>query len=464
VLRFHPLHVSLADRSVPLRLSSDRRRIPKAQSVRKVSCFVVCLSLASCSGDTRFLEPENGNGDGGGDLRADLIVMVPIAEGDAAIAPVLGWSSAMIEGAAVTVRRTGQSETTTLETGPDGQVVFEQLLVGNYVIAVRRLLTSEEEGRLRDDGGGFRDVDLFGGGRVASLSAPSRSVTVDAAAGRRGSLVFSELSNASGRSETENYPWAQYLEFYNNADTIVFMDGMILGRGIWTLHDHVDLDCATLEPWRTDAGGIWSKMHVQFPGSGTQYPVLPGETVVLAADAIDHSEFWEGMPDLSNADFESVGSSDVDNPSVPNVIDVGIQRWDSPAGRGIVVRPAIHFLAEALDVEQLETEELPDRESNPLHRRFPASAIVDVAVLLVPHSLIPTLPGSAGKYCDPVISPAFDRAAFHDFLAEPGQLSAARRRFLTTLEDGRVVLQRTRTSGVDFQMGPLAPGRVPTAP
>jgi hypothetical protein len=58
-----------------------------------------------------------------------------------------------------------------------------------------------------------------------------------------------------------------------------------------------------------------------FPGTGRDYPLYPGEFVIVAQDAVNHTEAVPNSVDLSRADFEYyVGPPDVDQPDVENMI------------------------------------------------------------------------------------------------------------------------------------------------
>ncbi|WP_435523133.1 DUF4876 domain-containing protein [Chryseobacterium indoltheticum] len=58
------------------------------------------------------------------------------------------------------------------------------------------------------------------------------------------------------------------------------------------------------------------------PGTGNQYPVQPGDFIVIADNAINHKQNTSTAYDLHNADFEFPSTNpalgQVDNPSVPN--------------------------------------------------------------------------------------------------------------------------------------------------
>eukprot|EP01090_Pellita_catalonica_P017309 TRINITY_DN5197_c0_g1_i1.p1 TRINITY_DN5197_c0_g1~~TRINITY_DN5197_c0_g1_i1.p1 ORF type:complete len:210 (-),score=33.48 TRINITY_DN5197_c0_g1_i1:40-669(-) len=62
---------------------------------------------------------------------------------------------------------------------------------------------------------------------------------------------------------------------------------------------------------------------IQIPGSGKEYAVEPGESLIIALGGINHKENNAKSIDLSSADFEMFyeGTDDVDNPAVTNVIN-----------------------------------------------------------------------------------------------------------------------------------------------
>lgn len=94
----------------------------------------------------------------------------------------------------------------------------------------------------------------------------------------------------------------QFIEIINAGTNTEYLDGKII----------------------TDEAGSGIEGIFQFPGTGTDYPVAPGEVVVIAADA-DGSDGYD--PDLSSlADWECyTGSGDYDNPAVLNLNLVGGQ-------------------------------------------------------------------------------------------------------------------------------------------
>jgi hypothetical protein len=345
-----------------------------------------------------------------------------------------------------------------------GQVTFAELLPGRYDITSLRLLSVDEGVWIAEADSTLASISALGGGVRTRVQPPAVIVEVEAAAGRRGSLVISEIHDwwprvASG--PTVQYSQATYIEVYNNADTTVFLDGKILGDGFWyvwesELNESSRDNCTAFESWRMDPDGVWSEMHLRFPGGGHEYPLAPQGTRIVATQAIDHGEVHPGLglPDLSMVDFEVVGpGQDVDNPAVPNMEHVGFRPSIDALGRGLVPVYYTPFIADNVDLESLPTDQLPLR--NPDYRRFPAAMVLDlVAVYHDPATL-----DWDGRVCDHLVSPIFDRQAAPIWNGLAG--NSVHRRVLGTTASGQVILQRTRTSAVDLVRGPRSPGRVP---
>lgn len=392
--------------------------------------------------------------------RATLNVTVVVHGADSVVAAEIGLTTGRLGGAVITARRQTTSSAATDTAGPDGTTSFPQLLPGRYTVTViRRVSVQEAQGLDSADA----DVNAFGGGGAVTLGAPNTSVTITAAAGRRGSLVISEVS-APDMSNNRNAPSYQnggFLELYNNADTTIYLDGKVVGIGeAW----HRDYDsprsCTEMEKWRNDPAGIWTAFFDSIPGSGHEYPLAPGHAAVLATDAIDHSALYPGLPNLSYANFEFIGSADVDNPSVPNMVDIGTQTFGggiSTHGLQFVSGDMVVFVAEPVDTASLVHDNLPVQD--PLYARIPRSAILDVFSTAEIPSQEATEPYAL---CSQLVNDVFDHqyANLYDF--DYNIIQGMARKVFTTLPDGRVILLRTRSSANDFTIvAPPTPGNVP---
>jgi hypothetical protein len=332
---------------------------------------------------------------------------------------------------------------------------------------VIRILTAAEVAAL---GNGNEDVNAFGGGATLKVEAPGPDTAVAAVAGRRGSLVISEVFTASP-FKGEHYRFANYVELYNNSDTTIYLDGKLLGKGPgygrdYSMSPNNPVSCGEGEPFQNDPDGMWSVFFYAFPGSGREHPLGPGGTAVIATDAIDHGFFDARLPNLSFADFEFIGTNDLDNPSVPNMLDVGAKQDGAILGHGMLFGSnpdLILFVADTVNLSAVPRARMPGSVSDVLAARIPRDRILDVfASTQTPATeAAGESAGYLARPCPTLINPVFDRLRAQLIGDNLGYTGIARRLF-TTLPNGRAVLLRTRSSANDF-IGetPLTPGAVP---
>ncbi|MBQ3659899.1 MAG: DUF4876 domain-containing protein, partial [Bacteroidales bacterium] len=95
-----------------------------------------------------------------------------------------------------------------------------------------------------------------------------------------------------------------------NSDEVIYVDGryLALTESVSTL----------AYPASENPDYIYMRQICRFPGSGTDYPVNPGQSVVVAArSARNHTESAATSIDLSGADFEVKLTEGSGNPDVP---------------------------------------------------------------------------------------------------------------------------------------------------
>jgi hypothetical protein len=255
----------------------------------------------------------------------------------------------------------------------------------------------------------------------------------------------------------DGYHYGQYIEVYNNSDTAIYLDGKLIGRGpwYWFAFPVPGRSCPETDRWRNDPEGIWSRFITAFPGRGRDYPLPPGAAVAIATDAIDHSAIFPGLLDLRGAGFEFIGTNDVDNPSVPNMVNLGpefgiVGHQPIPWG----VSDEVFYLADTVDLASLPYAVLPSYpEPQP---RIPRSKILDVlGTRLTPEAEA----GLSVVRCYPQINRVFDLQPTP--LIDASKLYGIARRVFTRLPDGRVILLRTKNSLNDFIAQEPRPGEVP---
>jgi len=367
-------------------------------------------------------------------------------------AALLGWGDAIPE-VDLTIQRVGLATDPPpipARTDAQGVVHLGSLQTGEYRVTVERPLTLEEFEQVRETG-----VTGIYGSLGISVTATAVEFELAPAPALRRPLVISEYHFMGYYTlGLGQYSTGGFLELYNNSDTTIYLDGKLVGRGMDLVS--TSTPCDWTAPFRTDPAGVWAVELQQFPGSGVQYPLEPGETVVIATDAIDHREFVPELLDLSGADFEFSGPKGPDNPAVPNMIDVG--DFTNQFGHGIVfsVLAGIPFVADPVDLDAVARGRILETITWDMHR-IPTERVLDIAAF---YSLFP-YPGR--EMCPPLVHPGLVRREGTQlpFENEPW-LRSLQRKVALRLADGRAILQDTRDSGVDFFLAGPTPGSPPT--
>jgi hypothetical protein len=336
---------------------------------KRLLLITTALALATCeTPGWKLVDPEPPDADSP-DAK---VLTINVALEDTALARALGWTDG-VPGAQISLHRIhDEFSIRTAVTDSSGSVRLNDVLDGRYRIAAYRVLTANETGPT----GGL--IRAFGAGIIVRAD---RMVELDLQLriDQRGSLVMTEFRPAGRYSGPEwpNYTWFQYFKIYNNADTTVYLDGMLWGRTFNYVHDSEFQPCTETDQFRNDPLGIWVTFFHQFPGSGTEYPVDPGQYVTVALDAVDHSVVDPSLPDLSNADFELVREGDTDNPDVPNMPWVGSDHPAYTHGLEPDCTSGPCFLARAVDLESLTRARYPPG-GNLEWVRIPMQSVIDV--------------------------------------------------------------------------------------
>ena len=193
----------------------------------------------------------------------------------------------------VTLTNTSTMASTELET-ENGVVVFEGLVAGVYDVNA--------------------NATLVEGGSTYIFSGSSKSVSVLADAEAAVSITFSKSSALifkeiyyCGAPGDGYYFRDQFYEIYNQSDETVYADGLCIAETYFANWDYsifYEWDIADADKY------VFAQLIWQIKGNGTDYPIAPGESIVIAQWAVDHrrEDLSKGMSqvDLSGAEFEAV--------------------------------------------------------------------------------------------------------------------------------------------------------------
>ena len=332
-------------------------------------------------------------------------------------------------------------------TDQAGELALADVPAGRYWISAEKVMQEASTN------GGDPPSPVLAGGLLRYLRR-GETTSLDLRGHDRGSLVISEIYYHNPPSEVVNYDpyyeWHLYLELFNNADSTIYLDGKIVGGAFNVWIDISSWPCSETAAWRMDPRGLWAQSFQRFPGSGMDYPLAPGETVVIAEQAIDHSAIYAGLPDLRDADFEWHWEGRAQKPDVPTMLPVQLR--NNPTGLMLGVAALVPFVADDIDLDSLERVINIQLE----FALFPGESILDVASVLYESYKW----RDAYTLCGHLVDPSLD--ALPGFLLptaierSDAHMLAVQRRFLP---DGSG-LQRTGVSAVDFELGPRSPGRV----
>ena len=151
-----------------------------------------------------------------------------------------------------------------------------------------------------------------------------------------GDFIIEEIFfTGTATPEGKQYFGDQYIKLYNPTDRVLYADGLVLADSEFLTVTKRDYTPNVMAEAFT-AGSM-----VQIPGTGTQYPVQPGKSIVIAEQGINHKENNPNSIDLSKADFESFYPprvKDVDGVGVTNNINLhGIFIFNNRGNRSYVI-------------------------------------------------------------------------------------------------------------------------------
>ena len=175
----------------------------------------------------------------------------------------------------------------------------------------------------KNDKGEVAEVEghLTGKAENVTVTGATKSINIETfLAVDKDDFIFEEIFFAGTlRSSGSQYNGDSYIKIYNNTDHVLYADGLAFCESKFKSTQYFDYT----PDIRKDTMTIWSIYVI--PGSGTEHPVKPGESMLICDTGIDHRVANPNSFDLSHADFEwydvsTVPSSmDIDSETVPNL-------------------------------------------------------------------------------------------------------------------------------------------------
>lgn len=267
------------------------------------------------------------------------------------------FNSLATKKAAVTITNNETGNKYTITSDETGLAQFNQILPGTYAVSATKAMESTEFNETFGYLPTESEINFNGSESSLVVNSKTAPISVIMKTAKVGDFVIKQIHYGGSDVQKGASIRDQFIEIYNNSNTIQYADGLYVaqvygsfstvvynytlanGQYDWSKSADMTGDGAA----NTDF--VYASNVFIIPGNGTQYPVQPGKSIVLAQTAINHKSNYtdnngksvsivspELTLDLSSADFEAfLGSHlgdtylyDIQNPAVQ---DLGIAYW-----------------------------------------------------------------------------------------------------------------------------------------
>lgn len=352
------------------------------------------------------------------------------------------YAETYAENAEVTITSVERDESESATTDENGFAVFSDVIPGNYNIRAEIELSADEALELT---GNAEEVSLsVSESNVNLISGANETMPLKLRGSAVGDFVIKEVYyTGSQRPEGGNYFNDQFHEIYNNSTEVLYADGLYIAD-VFGPAGQINPNTEPT-PFQDDQDHVYLNSVWKVPGSGTDYPIEPGESFIIAQTAQDHRDNPDLNPNspvnLGDADFETYNQRDddrdVDNPNVTNMERVyftGGFTWLVPVfGPGLVI-----FRVD--DFDSLEQVAVPDAHSEfPPRIQLPNELVIDAFEALqnsqsgdykrIPLDIDSGFVSASGTYT-----------------------SESARRVTERIIDGRRILRNTGNTSEDFEI------------
>lgn len=314
---------------------------------------------------------------------------------------------------------------------------------GDYKVSVNGSISSAKKAV------GAAEVSLY----------EDQTITVELAVASASPIIIKAVQYTPGKMGYIQPLSDTWIELVNNSDEVQYLDQIILMGGMGRQ--------SKANAWQANGmenlyGGNCQSPVYAFPGNGTDYPLQPGESVVIANAPMNHTaqgEGFENCADLSKANWEFYGSynaKDTDYEGVPNMelvvafftsqLNWG-QNFFGWAGLIAKLPEGVTPAQYAANTENVMTT--PGTTSTLQYLMIPSEYVLDA---------IDVWEADAEQHY-PTFLPVDDAEGVLGPAAWSGQ---GVRRKVTKIENGRAYYKDTNKSSADFVVGKVVPGAKPT--
>lgn len=294
--------------------------------------------------------------------------------------------------------------------------------------------------------GALSDVNFLEDGEKAT-------VKVDAV--KEAALVFKEIYYTGCRFPTDEeggsstYFRDQFYEIYNNSTQTVYADGLCISTTIFANYDYT-----VFYEWPIEnpENYVFCERIWQIPGDGTQYPIKPGESIIIAQWGTNHKaeSLTKGTSpvDLSGAEFEALekesttwnGITLTDNIAVNMKLAVNATGYEMPQWLTSVGGATYILFKPSVPLKNEDFITATNADWGNVAREVPISEVIDAVQSVSDETRLSTL----GL---PAVLDAGAIWCSGMYVSE-----SIARKVKETREDGTVVYQDTNNTTNDFEV------------
>lgn len=382
------------------------------------------------------------------------------------------FNSLVTKNSSVTIVNNETGNKYTIQSDNNGTAQFNQIIPGSYSVSATKVMQATEFTETFGYTPTETEVNFNGSESSLTVNATTAPTTIVMKTSKVGDFVIKQIHYGGSDTQKGASIRDQFIEIYNNSNTVQYADGLYIaqlygsfattvfaytlpnGQYDWSKSTGMTMGATA----NTDY--VYASNIFKIPGNGTQYPVQPGKSLVIAQNAINHKSNYtdnngksvsilspELTLDLSSADFESflgtyLGDTylyDVQNPAVP---DLDIAYWGNKNkdmildtngryGYAILKMPTAEFA-------NLKSYKNPKGDAT-LYLQVPNKAIVDG---------VDTTKDLGTNYIPKKLATQIDGGT--TYLPSGAFSSKSVIRKTKTTIAGRIVLQDTNNSSNDF--------------
>lgn len=330
----------------------------------------------------------------------------------------------------------------------DGKVYFENVKKGGYRLSFGKKIPSQEAAEFGENIITQEDIN---NGRLVNLNVTMEDLflfedvdlgKVNLKSSLPGDYLIKEVYYTGSTTPNDRAYYADhFVEIYNNTDKVLFADSLCIA----TVYGANGATESSPTEFSVDPDHVYLTYVWMVPGTGKQHPIMPGESIVIAQDAINHRDDSNGNPnsiDLSNASWETFLlrdiQRDIDVVEVPNMIEIFANR---PGTHDWILHsygPAI-VLFKSNELDNLEVIPEPNNTQGYTLMKIKSSDVLDGFESLAysysgGYKRLPESIDAGFTYCNGIFN-----------------LESCRRKVEDNV-NGRIILQDTNNSCEDFEV------------